>query len=159
MTAVAISSDDALAATVACRGAVSLFDMEELRGSHPATARIGGDLDDSTAGVGVTFGPDDETVIVTRKDGTVEAHSADADFDRLWSFDVGDFVGVPSVRDGMVWVGVTTPFVSSEVASGGVIAMPLDLDELVAFARDSVTRELTDEECQEYLDRPTCDVA
>jgi hypothetical protein len=38
----------------------------------------------------------------------------------------------------------------------GVIAMPLDLDELVAFARGSLTRELTDGECQEYLDRPSC---
>jgi hypothetical protein len=155
MTAVAISSDDALAATVGCRGAVSLFDMEALRGPGSSAARIGGDADDGTPGVGVTFGPDDGTVIITRQDGRVEAYATDADFERLWSFDVGDFVGMPSVRDGMVWVGVTSPY----VASGGAIAMPLDLDELVAFARSSVTRQLTDEECQEYLDRPTCAVA
>jgi hypothetical protein len=106
--------------------------------------------------VGVTFGPDDETVIVTRQDGRVEAYAADSQFAPRWSFDVGDHVGIPSVRDGMVWVGATTPYVSADAASGGVIAMPLDPDELVAFARDSLTRELTDEECQEYHDRASC---
>jgi WD40 repeat protein len=159
ITDVALASDDQLAATVGCDGTVGLYDVAALSGDEPWAARIGGDADDTTPGVGVTFGPDDETVIVTRQDGRVEAYSADADFVRLWSFDVGDHVGMPSVHDGMVWVGVTTPHVSAEVASGGAVAMPLDLDELVAFARSSVTRQLTDEECQEHLDRPTCDAA
>jgi WD40 repeat protein len=156
ITAVAVSADDTTAATVGCDGRVSLYDIATLKGPEPWTARIGGAADDRAPGVGVTFGPDDETVIVTRQDGRVEAYSADSEFARLWSFDVGDHVGIPSVRDGMVWVGATTPYVSAEAASGGVIAMPLDLDELVAFARGSLTRELTDGECQEYLDRASC---
>jgi DNA-binding SARP family transcriptional activator/WD40 repeat protein len=159
ITVAAVSSDDARAATVGCDGTVSLYDVATLSGAEPWTARVAEESGDGTPLVGVTFGPDDDVVIVTREDGRVEAYSADADLERLWSFDVGDFVGMPSVRDGMVWVGVRTPFVSADVASGGAIAMPLDLDELVAFARSSVTRQLTDEECQEYLDRPTCDVA
>jgi hypothetical protein len=156
ITAVAVSADDTTAATVGCDGRVSLYDIATLKGPEPWTARIGGAADDRAPGVGVTFGPDDETVIVTRQDGRVEAYSADSEFARLWSFDVGDHVGIPSVRDGMVWVGATSPYVSAEAATGGVIAMPLDLDELVAFARGSLTRELTDGECQEYLDRPSC---
>jgi hypothetical protein len=156
ITAVAVSADDTIAATVGCDGRVSLYDIATLKGPEPWTARIRGATDDRTPGVGVTFGPEDETVIVTRQDGRVEAYAADADFERLWSFDVGDHVGMPTVRDGMVWVGATTPYVSAEAASGGVIAMPLDLDELVAFARGSVTRELTDEECQGYLNRASC---
>ncbi len=154
ITAVAISSDDASAATVGCDGNVSLFDMELLIGEEPWQARIGGELDDGTAGVGVTFAPGDDIVIVTRADGRIEAFEADARFARLWSFDIGDHVGAPVVRNGRVWAGTTRN--PETEASGGVVAMPLDVDQLVLFAQGTVTRELSDDECREFLERPTC---
>ncbi len=112
-------------------------------------------MSDATPGVGITFGPDDEIVIVTRQDGRVEAYRADAEFARLWSFDVGEHVGVPLVQDGMVWVGATYGL-GTDVDEGGMVAMPLDPDDLVALARSKVTRSLTPAECEEYFSQPTC---
>ena len=53
-----------------------------------------------------------------------------------------------------MWVGTTRG--RGAEASGGAIAILLDMDELVAFARSSVTRQLSDDECREYLDQATC---
>ena len=137
ITAVAVSRNDTHAATVGCDGNVSLFDMTILVGEEPWEARIGGTAEDDTAGVGVTF-VSDETVIVTRVDGRVQAFEADAGFAPSWSFDVGAHAGIPVVRDGKVWVGAAQG--PQAGTPGGAVAMPLDVDALVTFAASSVTR-------------------
>jgi DNA-binding SARP family transcriptional activator/WD40 repeat protein len=155
VTAVAISHDDAMVASLGCGGDIVLLDLAKLTFREPLRAVIGGAADDTTPAVGVVFGPGDEIVIVTRQDGRVEAYEADAGFRRLWSFDVGEDVGVPEVHDGMVWVG-TTYDVGAGTPQGGMVAMPLDVDALVTLARPTATRSLTTDECRQFLEQPTC---
>jgi hypothetical protein len=94
-------------------------------------------------------------LIVSREDGRVEAYEADASLDRLWSFDVGDHVGVPELHDGLVWVGAAHEL-GPEGLTGGMVAMPLDVEALANLARAKATRELTTDECEDYLVEATC---
>lgn len=153
---VAVSDDDRLAANVGCDGAVSLFDLEILRGPEPSRAAVGGDVLSDAAGVGVAFGPGGDEVIVTFDDGSVAGFGADALFARLWSLDVGDHVGTPVVRDGHLWVGASSGPTDAPSSAGVMLKIPLDRDRLVELARASVGRELTDAECRQYLERTSC---
>jgi hypothetical protein len=43
------------------------------------------------------------------------------------------------------------------VESDGVVRVwALDLGELIAIAKDELTRGLTDEDCRQYLHQPSC---
>ena len=58
-------------------------------------------------------------------------------------------------REGTLWVGVRRP-VDLDGDVGGLIGVPLDIDELVAFARTVPTRRLDENECAAYSVRGTC---
>jgi WD40 repeat protein len=147
---VAISPDDALVASLGCDGDIVLLDLARLTGDEPWTAAVAERLEDHTPLVGATFGPESDILIVTRADGRVEALTADADLSPVWSFDVGDHAGAPHVRDGMLWIG-TSYGLGADVAEGGMVAMPLDVAELVERARATASRPLTDAEREQLL--------
>jgi hypothetical protein len=158
VTAAEISHDDTTVALMGCSGELALLDLTT-RNKGVAwikeEAVIGQVADDTTPGVGIAFTPDDDTLMVSREDGRVEAHEADASLDQLWSFDVGEHVGVPEVHDGMVWVGAAYESGTDEI-SGGMVAMPLDVEALARLAREKATRELTTAECEQFLDDVAC---
>jgi WD40 repeat protein len=140
--AVAFSPDGVWLATAPAFGPVQIWDVES---GTELTSLVGhtGAVND------VAFSPDGSLVATGSTDGTV----------RLW--DPREGVQVLSLRghDSVVWDVAFSPDgsrLASASPEGIVRVWALDLDDLVAIARDTLTRGLTTEECRQYLHVAEC---
>ena len=140
--AVAFSPDGAWLAAAPAFGPVQIWDVES---GAELTRLVGhtGAVND------VAFSPDGSLLATGSTDGTV----------RLW--DPRDGVQVLSLRghDSVVWDVAFSPDgsrLASASPEGLVRVWALDLDDLVAIARGSLTRDLTEEECRQYLHVADC---
>jgi WD40 repeat protein len=97
----------------------------------------------------VAFAPDDSIVATASADGTV----------RIWDPRTGRQDVVLRGHDGVVWDVDFSPD-GSKLASasplGSVRIWALDLDDLIAIAKRKVTRDLTADECRQYLHGRGC---
>jgi WD40 repeat protein len=78
---------------------------------------------------------------------------------RVWDVRTGEPTFTPPVEASSVEAFEFTPDGSGIVVlyeDGKIRSYPIALDDAIAIARSRVTRSLTDEECQTYLDVPTC---
>jgi hypothetical protein len=166
---VAVSGDGRTLAAGACDGRVSLYDWSILTASgEPWESEIGGVTTDDTPVVGVAFGADDDQLIVAREDGRIEVFSTDVrtvaenqigripELGSRWRLDVGSEVGIPEVRGSTVWFGARDPLTITSGGGGGAVGIPLDVERVADFARLTVSRGLTEAECQEYLESSSC---
>lgn len=145
------------AVAVGCDGTIVLYDLPVLaRKGPPQAAVLDRSEDIGATGTGVAFSADGRTVVATRADGRVDGFRVDGDaLAPIWTFDVGTHAGAPFIDDGTLWLGVRRPIdLPGDV--GGLIGLPLDLDELVAFARTLPTRALTGDECTTYAVGGSC---
>jgi WD40 repeat protein/serine/threonine protein kinase/DNA-binding winged helix-turn-helix (wHTH) protein len=140
--AVAFSPDGAWLATAPLFGPVRIWDV----GSGDERARLVG----HTGAVNdVAFSPDGSLLATGSTDGTV----------RLWDPEAGIQLLVLRGHDGVVWDVAFSPDgskLASASPSGDVRVWALDPDDLVEIARRSVTRDLTDDECRQYLHTAEC---
>lgn len=154
---VAIDGSGDRAVAIGCDGTLGLYDVTVLAEKGPPQAAVlDRAKDEGATGTGVAISPDGGTVVVTRANGRVDGFRVEDDvLVPVWSFDVGDHVGAPIIEGDTLWLGVTRPIdLPGDV--GGMIGVPLDLEELVAFARTLPTRALTDDECATYAVGGTC---
>ena len=98
---------------------------------------------------GLTFSPDGARLATAGDDGTVRVFDATSGV-RLLVLQAHDLIvtGISFAEDGK-WLASASP-------DGVVRVWALDLDELVEIAGRNVTRELSDEECLQYLHVEAC---
>jgi WD40 repeat protein len=78
---------------------------------------------------------------------------------RLWDAETGRLRLTLRGHDSVVSRAVFSPddtMLASTGADGVVRLWALDLDDLVAIAQDNVTRDLTDDECRQFLHTDGC---
>ncbi len=152
---IALSNDGSTIALGGNEGAMTLFDVNQL------LAGAGGDASVASTNIatrdlfaGLAFSDDDSTLYTGSVSGAVRSFSVDT-LDELWSIDAGAAVGQIRVRDGFVWFGADNP-IPVGIGNGefGLAAIPTDHAALLEYARTTVTRSLTDDECTAYLSRP-----
>jgi WD40 repeat protein len=145
---VAFASDGSQAATVNCTGSVSLYDLDILASGEGHRALIGHRAEAVDQGVGISFGPDDATVVVTGGAGAVASFVTEPGLAQTWAFRVGTKATPPVVEDGTIWVGWAS--VGIDGVNHGVIGMPAETDLLVDLARSAVTRPPNADECSSF---------
>ena len=140
--AVAFHPTDPLIAVVHGDGTVDIVDVRS--GSSEVT--IAGN---SGPVWGVAFSPDGTRLATAGDDGTVRLFDVRSGV-RLLVLQAHDLIvtGISFVEDGR-WLASASP-------DGVVRVWALDLDELIEIARRNVTRELSDEECLQYLHVEPC---
>jgi WD40 repeat protein len=100
----------------------------------------------------ITFARDGSRVATAGFDGTV----------RLWEPDTGRQELVLLGHQAAVFEARFSPDgtrLASSSPDGTARVWALDLDDLIALAEGKLTREFTDEECQQYLHEGSCDAA
>jgi WD40 repeat protein len=98
----------------------------------------------------VEFAPDGSLLATGSVDATV----------RLWDPNTGIQRLVLRGHDGVVWDLAVSPDgskLASASPNGVVRVWALDLDDLIAVAKRNVTRDLTREECRQYLHLADCE--
>jgi len=148
------SLDGASIAIASDRGGARIFDA---RSGRPRSALLGrGPVED------VAFSADGSRLAVGNIDGTV----------RIWDADTGEQqlvlrsrntpdepAGSPNsvvLRPESIAFSANGTKFAQASAGGPVWIWPLDLDDLIEFVKDGLTRTLTDDECQHYLHVDRC---
>jgi WD40 repeat protein len=98
----------------------------------------------------VVFSPDGATVATGASDGTVRLFDLDSQAQRLVLQAPHSVGSVSFSPDGSLLASVD---------GRTVRVWALDIDELLAVARQNVKRSLTDEECRQYLHQTSCSAA
>jgi WD40 repeat protein len=144
---VAFSPDGSRLAITERIGPVQVFDVTSLPPREVLTLK-----GHTSAVLAVRFSPDGTHLATGSMDGTV----------RLWDAKTGQEL----LRLALHTAGVITVSFSPDglrLVSGGwdgtARVYALQLGELVALARQQLTRILTDEECRRYLHKDACPVA
>ncbi len=135
---------------------MDVLDLEELTGSPVAevwdwaTGRHLRTLRHSGSVTRATFSTDGSRLATASKDGTVwiwDTHR-DAPVQLVLRGHTGPVGGLAFSPDGSRLVSTST--------DGTVRVWTLDLDELVEVAERGLTRDLTDDECRQYLHTGNC---
>ena len=150
------SADGSFLAALDIKGDLRLFDMADLRSGAGADAVF------ATATIGLyEFGitPDDK-VIINSADGALTARLVDEDLRVAWTIETGTGpigpIGPIGFDGGYVWTVVDERLGQGQGDSFGLVGFPLDRDELVAYAKSKLSRELSESECQRYLALDSC---
>ena len=126
------------------QGRAEILDAESARQVAVLAGRLG-DLND------ITFSADGSLVATAGSDGTVRLFEADTGAQRLV------LPGACGVSD--VAFSADGTKLASASPCDGVRIWALDIDDLLQFAQQKVTRPLTDEECRQYLHEDRCSSA
>jgi WD40 repeat protein len=97
----------------------------------------------------VAVSPDGARIATTAEDGTV----------RLWDRDTGRQVLTLFGHDDVAFSVAFSPdgrLLATSSPDGSVALYLLPIDEFVELARSRVTRDLTDDECRQYLHLDAC---
>lgn len=149
----AVSSDGAFLAALDLRGTLRLYNIESMRSGDGSNAEF------ATAEVGlwnIAVSPDDK-MVVSGADGALTARLVDEDLRVAWSIDIGGDDAFVAFEDGHVWTTLSERMARGQNPDVGLVGFPLDRDELVAYAKSKLSRELTESECQQYLAIGSCD--
>lgn len=100
--------------------------------------------------------------IAVTADGVVATSAFDSAFIRLWNIHTGDLITeLRTDLDGssppQLNISPTGEYLLYPDAGQVLRKFFLDTDQLIDLAESRLTRDLTDEECRRYLDRPSCD--
>lgn len=124
------------------RGVATIWDIATGEQLHRLAGHTG-DIYDTV------FSDDGALVATTGNDASV----------RVWDARSGRQLHALSGHEVQVTIAAFSPDGSRLVSVGGesvARVWALDLDDLIAIARDELTRELTDQECREYLHTDGC---
>jgi WD40 repeat protein len=108
----------------------------------------------------VAFSEDESTLFVPDGDffgGEVLALAIDDGLEIRWSLDVGDVNVAPVVDDGLLWFPWGEPD-SDGALRFDFVGIPSDLAEYTEWAATLPARDLTEAECERYLDGPCAEV-
>jgi WD40 repeat protein len=111
--------------------------------------------------VDIAFSADGSRLATGNTDGTVQIWDADTGEQQLVlrNRDGPDERADSAVRPGSIAFSPDGTKLVQASADGPVWIWPLDLDDVIRFLRDGLTRSLTDEECQQYLHVDRCPAA
>ena len=148
-----VSTDGTFLAGLDIRGVLRLYDMEALRSGDGPNAEF------STAPVGliqIAISPDDK-MVVTSANGALTARLVDEDLRVAWSIDAGEGkMGIVAFEDGLVWTTLSERMARNRDPDIGLVGFPLDRDKLESFAESKLSRDLTDDECRQFLGLDSC---
>ena len=150
--AMAASPDGRRVATLRDDGTITIYDLDQFVESPTGQAVVVSASMDDTFGAQLVYSSDGSILFGAGIDGTVHAWSAET-LDELWSIDAGTAAPGLRVSDDLLWFGVPVDAGPRSDAGFGLAAIPFDQHSIAEWAAATVTRELTDDECQQYLER------
>ncbi len=149
--AMAASPDGRQIATVRSDGRISMYDLELFLDSPTRRAPAALDTADEPVNQ-LVYSTDGGTLFGAGRDGAVRAWDAST-LEELWSLDAGASTSGPWVHDDLLWFAVPIDAPTGDGDGGfGLAAIPFDQESIAEWAATTVTRNLTDSECQKYLD-------
>jgi WD40 repeat protein len=153
-SAMAVSPDGARLATVRDTGEIIVYDLDLLIDSPTGQAEVVSNTATVTELVSqLAYATDGSTLFSGSVDGVLRAWDSET-LEQRWSIDNGVSMSGMRVRDDLVWFGQPIDARSGSGDAGfRLAAIPFDQASIAEWAATTVTRNLTDAECQEYLQR------
>jgi DNA-binding SARP family transcriptional activator/WD40 repeat protein/energy-coupling factor transporter ATP-binding protein EcfA2 len=153
-SAMTVSPDGARLATVRRSGEIIVYDLDLLIDSPTGQAEVVSNTATVTELVAeLAYSTDGSMLFSGSVDGVLRAWDSET-LEQRWSIDNGFSMSGLRVRDDLVWFGQPVDIRSGRSDAGfRLAAIPFDQASIAEWAATTVTRTLTDAECQEYLQR------
>ena len=152
--AMVASPDGRHVATKRGNGGITIYDLDLLVDSTTGQAVVAStdSVDDPVTQL--VYSSDGANLFGGGSDGAVRAWNAET-LDELWSIDTGASTSALRVHDDLLWFGVPIDVPAGNGDGGfGLAAIPFDQESIAEWAATTVTRDLTEFECEGYLSRP-----
>jgi DNA-binding SARP family transcriptional activator/WD40 repeat protein/energy-coupling factor transporter ATP-binding protein EcfA2 len=153
-SAMTVSPDGYRLATVRRSGEIIVYDLDLLIDSPTGQAEVVSNTATVTELVSqLVYSSDGSMLFSGSVDGVLRAWDSET-LEQRWSIDNGVSMSGLRVRDDLVWFGQPIDARSGSGEAGfQLAAIPFDQASIAEWASTTVTRNLTDVECQEYLQR------
>jgi WD40 repeat protein len=157
-SAMTVSPDGSHLATVRDGAGLIVYDLDVLVERSKAQAVATSEPDSATGLIDerivhLVYSPDGSVLFSGSDSGVLRAWDATT-LEERWSIDNGNSMAGLRVDDDRVWFG--QPIGGDGPGGGGfgLAAIPFDQESIADWAASTVSRDLTDRECQEFLGRP-----
>ncbi len=153
--ALALSPDGERVAAIRTGGGIDVYDMDLLVDDPTGQAVVASTKSLATASAAeIVYSSHGTTLFTGGFDGALRAWDADT-FEPLWMINNGFSMAGLRVTDDLVWFGVPADVRAGSGDGGfGLAAIPFDQSAIADWAATTVTRNLSDDECLQYLGRP-----